>query len=225
VKKTAAAASALAVGAFATSAKAQDGATHDWTGFYIGAGAGLAASDSDWRIDGGEGFTADEDGPADSDESTGGVAIHGGYNYQIGHLVVGGATDYTYTDIDDSTRFDGGEGANLRTKVNQFGTVRARVGYAMDRVLFFAGGGLALSDQKNTYDSDGSPSTEHDSQTVGWCAGGGIEVAVDQKVSFILEGIFSSFDGEGVAEGPFFDDRFTVDTDITLARLGVNFRF
>ena len=225
VKKTAAAASALAVGAFASSAQADDGATHDWTGFYLGAGAGSLGSDSDWRIDGGEGFTSDEDGPADSDEAIGAIGIQGGYNLQLGEIVVGGEADFVYTDIDDVTRFDGGEGATLRTKVNQFGTVRGRVGFALDRVLVFVTGGLALSDQNNTYNSDGSPGTAHDSRMIGWVAGGGVELAVDENVSFVLEGLFSSFDGEGVAQGPSFDDEFTVDTDITLARLGVNFRF
>jgi outer membrane immunogenic protein len=226
MKKTAAAASALALGAFATSAHADEpGGQHDWTGFYIGAGGGLTSLDASWGIDGGEGFTADEDGRASSSEDTGAIAALAGYNRQIGGLVVGGEMDYSFNDFNEVARFDGGEGAELRTKVKHLGTVRARVGYAMDKVLFFTTGGLALGDVENTYDSDGSPSTKRVSTSVGWVAGGGVEFAAADNVSLFIEALFSSFHSDGKATGPFYDDKFGVDTDLTVARFGVNVSF
>jgi len=226
MKKTAAAASALALGAFATSARAEAPAgQHDWTGFYVGAGGGLTSLDAGWRIDGGEGFTANEDGPAASSEDTGSLAAQAGYNHQIGGLVIGGEMDYSFNDFNEVARFDGGEGAELRTKIKHVGTVRGRLGYAMDKVLFFTTGGLAVSDLESTYDSDGSPSTKRVSTSVGWVAGGGVEFAAADNVSLFIEGLFSSFHTDGKATGPFYNDKFGVDTDLTMARFGVNVRF
>ena len=71
------------------------------------------------------------------------------------------------------TGFDGGEGASLRTSIENVGTLRARVGYAMNKVLCFVSGGLAVGDAEAVYDSDGSPSTKKVETPVGWVAGGG----------------------------------------------------
>lgn len=227
MKKSAAAASALAVGAFASGAQAQDaGAEHEWTGFYVGLGAGLVGAEGDWQIDGGEAFFAPPDGSAQTSEDVGAFAAQAGYNHQFGSIVVGGEADYAATNVDDETFFDGGEGANLRSEINHIGTVRARVGYAMDEVLLFATAGVAFSDGEHTFNSLGSPPTETVSTDVGWVAGGGVELAVSENVSLAVQAMFASFGGEdGLADGPFYDDRFEVETDVILARFGVNYRF
>lgn len=226
MKKTAAAASALALGALTTPAHADEPATgHDWTGFYVGAAAGMADADMDWDIDGGEGFFSDEDGSSDANDQVGVGALKAGYNHQIGGLVIGGELDYALTNFEESTRFDGGEGAEMRSKMHGMGSLRGRIGYAMDRVLCFATGGLALGDLKSTYDSDGSPATKKIETLVGWVAGGGVEVAVSENVSLVAEALFATFQDEGTAKGPFYNDKFDVDTDLTMGRLGVNVRF
>ncbi len=64
-----------------------------------------------------------------------------------------------------------------------FGTVRARAGVAFDRVLIYATGGLAYTDNYT-----------------GWVAGGGVEWALpvnwfgSSAVTFGLEGLWISFD-------------------------------
>jgi outer membrane immunogenic protein len=226
MKKSAAAASALALGALTTPAHADTPAgDHDWTGFYIGGAAGQAGLDADWEIDGGEGFFSDEDGIADEEDTDATGALRAGYNHQIGQLVIGGEVDYSITNFEEHTRFDGGEGAELRTKVHGVGTIRGKVGFAMDRVLCYVTGGLALGDVKSTYDSDGSPSTKKVETTAGWVAGGGVEFAINERLSLTAEGLFASFDSDGTARGPFYNDKFDVDTDFTLGRVGLNFAF
>lgn len=228
MKKTAAAASALALGAFASPAHADDpAAAHDWSGFYLGASAGAAALDSHWDIDGGEGAFSDEDGPAGASRQTGAFAVEAGFNHQIGGLVIGGVVDYTVANFEENIHFDGGNGASLRTKIHGVGTIRGRVGYAMDRVLFFVTGGVALGGLENTYRSEGfaGPAPRKESTREGWVSGGGVEVAISENVSLIGEALFASFSTHGLAQGPSYNDKFDVETDITMGRLGVNFRF
>jgi len=225
MKKTAAAASALALGALATPAHAEEpGDQHDWTGFYMGAAAGVNSARSDWKIDGGEGFVTD-DGSVDESETLGLLGVAAGYDHQFGSLVVGGILDYTHTNVEENARFDGGEGASLRTSIENVGTLRARVGYAMNKVLCFVSGGLAVGDAEAVYDSDGSPSTKKVETPVGWVAGGGFEVAVSEKVSFVAETYYARFEDEGTAQGPFYDDKFDVEMGLVVGRLGLNVRF
>jgi outer membrane immunogenic protein len=226
VKKTAAAASALALGAFSTPAHADaPGGEHDWTGFYLGAGAGATSANADWEIDGGEGFVTDEDGSLEDSQGLGVLGTQAGYNHQFGSIVVGGELQYSYTNFEENTRFDGGEGASLRTELHHLGAVKARVGYAMDKVLCFATGGLAVGDVKSTYDSDGSPATKRISTEIGWVAGGGFEFAISENMSFVAEALYAEFQDDGVAQGPFFNDQFQIETSLLVGRLGLNVRF
>jgi outer membrane immunogenic protein len=226
MKKTAAAASALALGALTTPAHADAPAdTHDWSGFYVGAGVGPGSVTADWEIDGGEGAVSDEDGPAKGNENGATGGIQAGYNHQIGGLVIGGEADFSIANFEEHTRFDGGEGAELRTKIHGLGTVRGRLGWALDDVLCFVTGGLAVGDLKSTYNSDGSPSTKEVRTDVGWVAGGGVELAVSERVSVFAEALFASFDDGDTARGPSYDDDFDVETDFTLGRFGINVAF
>jgi outer membrane immunogenic protein len=228
VKKTAAAASvsALALGALAAPAYAEEPAgDHDWTGFYVGGTLGITAADLDWKIDGGEGFSSDEDGSVHPSQSTAGASVQAGYDHQLGPVVVGAQVDYTVTHFEENARFDGGEGSDLRSEIHGLGTVRARVGYPIGDCLLFTTGGLAFGDLKHTYDSDGSPAETHAKDKLGWTAGGGVEVAVSEKISLIAEGLYISFEKSAIADGPFFDDQFEVETALMIGRVGVNYRF
>ena len=121
---------------------------------------------------------------------TGGGQI--GYNYQIGSFVIGLETDIQWadTDQDETVAFIplGAPGTFVPGTFDNnlsdwFGTVRARAGVAFDRVLIYATGGLAYTDN-NT----------------GWVAGGGVEWALpvnwfgSSAVTFGLEGLWLSFD-------------------------------
>ena len=227
MKKAAAAASvsALALGALAAPAHAEDPAgDHDWTGFYVGGTLGITAADLDWKIDGGEGFSND-DGSVHPAQSTAGISVQAGYDHQLGPIVLGAQLDYTITHFEENSRFDGGEGSDLRSEIHNLGTVRARVGYPIGDCLLFTAGGLAFGDLKHTYDSDGSPARTHAKDKLGWTAGGGVEVAVSENVSLIAEGLYVSFEKSATAQGPFYDDDFEVETALMIGRVGVNYRF
>ena len=87
----------------------------DWTGFYLGGSLG----------------TADvNDGDLDGQ----GLGIHGGYNYDLGNIVLGGELDYSRVQFDDSDA----EADVLRLK--------GRVGYDAGNFLPYVTAGFAQID-------------------------------------------------------------------------------
>ncbi len=92
----------------------------NWTGFYVGAYAGYG-----W----GSAIGGNADG------FLGG--LQAGYNIQVSSSVVLGVeSDITFTSIDDKV-------GTAKFGVDYLGTMRARLGYSIDRVMFYATGGLA----------------------------------------------------------------------------------
>jgi outer membrane immunogenic protein len=169
-----------------------------WTGFYVGVNAGGA-----WRNDdteavilspgpGTPGLAGTLTFPNGDDASfTGGGQI--GYNYQIGSFVVGVEADIQWMDTGNNEAgvFVAGPGFSGtfvpgvfdNNQSEWFGTVRARLGVAIDRVLIYGTGGLAYTED-NT----------------GWVVGGGVEWAMpvnwfgSSAVTLGLEGLWVNID-------------------------------
>ena len=128
------------------------------------------------------------------DRSTEGFVGGGqiGYNYQFtpgAGFVIGLEADAQYVDFGrDRNRFafapiNAGAGINPAAVVfnpnglsglDYFGTVRGRIGYAFDRVLFYGTGGFAYGGGGGT--NFGLPN--NDDFRTGWTAGGGVEYAL-----------------------------------------------
>jgi outer membrane immunogenic protein len=179
--------------ALATAAQAADmtaPVTYDWTGFYVGANAGIAwnNSSSDYdvilggdRVDGlSNGINGDQ-----TAFTAGGIL---GYNYQIDQIVLGVETDFNYLGFGDD---------NKRTVDNQlgtfvgkssfeadwFGTIRARLGFAIDNVLLYGTAGAAYghmsADGKLTLNDTVEWKGSTDQTNWGWTVGGGAEYGID----------------------------------------------
>jgi outer membrane immunogenic protein len=171
-----------------------------WTGFYIGANAGWGWRDDDEETviltpgAGTPGLAGTLFFPDNGDGGfTGGGQI--GYNYQIGSFVVGVEADIQWADTqdDEDVRFVAGPGFTGTFVPGVFesnapewwGSVRARLGVAFDRVLVYGTGGLAYSDD-----------------TAGWALGAGVEWALpanwfgSSAVTFGIEGLWLSFDDD-----------------------------
>ena len=113
-------------------------AQYNWTGFYLGINAGGGFGNSDWN------------GFAISNSPSGGmIGGTAGYNWQGtgSPWVFGIEGDIDWTNIKDSTACGA---LNCQTKNNWLGTVRGRVGYALDRFLPYVTGGVAFGDIKPT---------------------------------------------------------------------------
>ncbi|GGF88469.1 membrane protein [Azorhizobium oxalatiphilum] len=169
-----------------------------WTGFYIGANAGYA-----W----GSGT-----GVADSFASSPDGWLAGGqvgYNYQFqNNMLIGLEADVQAADI-------GGGNAFASSKMDSFGTVRARLGYAFDRVLPYVTGGFAWGNNKIT-----APGYSQSDTLTGWTAGAGVEYALTNNWTARAEYLYTDF-GKSNYDGLLGEAGLNSST----ARLGVNYKF
>ena len=170
-----------------------------------------------------------------------------GGNYQVNQWVFGLEADLQGSTIKDSVSINGpfpivggGAGAagdvfSAREQLNWFGTVRGRVGLAVDRALFYVTGGFAAGEvevSSNTAFVSGIsyPVTAKNTQT-GWTAGGGIEYAFDPNWSAKIEGLYYDLGSVSVRTtsvpltATAFTRGSTFDLTGAIVRAGVNYRF
>ncbi len=135
--------------------------------------------------------------------------IQGGYNWQRGPWVFGVEGDLEATGASDTF-------APWKFSNPWFGTLRGRVGYALNNVLFYGTGGLAFGELTGA--TFGGISESH--TNAGWTAGVGAEVGFTQQWSTKIEYLYvdladSTFVTTGVKNGSRFG----------LFRAGVNYHF
>jgi len=216
-----------------------------WTGFYVGANVGHAWGSYDSFLP----ENLDEEAyvppggirtDLNPDGWFGGGQV--GFNFQRGSLVFGVEADWQGGDIEDSevgTHYHTLEDKdfNIETTVNveSFGTVRARLGVAMGRVLPYVTGGFAWAktevDGLIYYPAWDATWRGSDSQThLGWVLGGGVEIALDESWSIKGEYLYYDLGEENYTityVGPHPGDTYSADADLTMqtVRLGVNYKF
>jgi len=244
MKKFAYAASTmLAAVALASAAHAADVAApvYNWTGFYVGANAGVSWNNSSVDNDVYDGGVRRSDlrNRINGDETafTAGGLL--GYNYQIDQIVLGAETDINYLGFSDSNKdvYDLGGGETLTTKsafeADWFGTIRARLGFAVDNVLIYGTGGAAYghmnANGKVTLD-DGVDTTvwkgSTDSTNWGWTVGAGAEYGIDNW-SLGLEYLYVDL-GDGEWNSDVINDsklKGNADYAFSTVRATVKYRF
>ncbi|MBH5371263.1 outer membrane protein [Bradyrhizobium glycinis] len=173
---------------------------YNWTGFYLGIVGGGAWQDaSDIKMKGG---------------FVGGTA---GYNWQTGNVVFGIEADGAWADVSDSVT------AGVLTtssKIDAMGTVRGRIGYAVNNVLFYGTGGYAWVDNKITLSALGvsvSDSKWHN----GWTVGAGVEAFFAPQWSVKGEYLYRSLGGETYFSGALPTNTLELHT----VQVGVNYHF
>ncbi len=239
-----------------------------WSGFYIGVNAGYAFSENETirtrglnnaGAPGGANLQTNVNNflrppsvrlPAEG--FTGGGQIGANYQFTPGSgVVVGGEIDAQYTDlqrtlIENRTNL----ALNPNTLINTYrselgylGTVRARLGYAFDRVFVYGTGGFAYGDvTQSVAFQTGAPVTYAASRSIirtGYAYGGGVEYALptDSFLNFFrasavtLKGEYLRYDlGRRdlfvrTTGGPGLGYISTFRTEGSLARAGVNYKF
>ncbi len=232
-----------------------------WTGFYVGVNAGYSFGNDSDTVTTGIGVAninavADAARPPrvrlDREGFIGGGQM--GYNWQFGpNWVFGIEADIQYSDIRDSVNAQttlavagpAGTAAGTRnnlysTEMEYFGTVRGRLGYAWDRTLLYATGGLAYGEITNSATFTGvAPGFatqfvgRRSGTETGYAVGGGIEHAFANNWS--VKGEYLYYDlgdtniavlnvaGPGGAGGPGYNARFRNEGHVV--RMGLNYKF
>ena len=165
-----------------------------WAGPYIGGNLGYA-----WG-------SVDNANPQPSGVSGG---VQGGYNWQLGSPVVFGLEgDLQATGAEDTF-------APYKFSNPWFGTIRGRIGYAINNILFYGTGGLAFGEvQAETFGLSESHTT------AGWTAGVGAEFGLSPNWSAKIEYLYvdlsdTHYSITGVSNGYNFG----------VIRAGVNYHF
>ena len=202
-----------------------------WTGVYIGGNAGYG-----WQANSNDIVLTDPSATTAALKQTGGfVGLQMGYNYQMGLLVLGIEGDVQAANIKNSfTRVidAAGDTLNASGNVDEFGTIRGRIGAAFDQVLVYATGGAALGGLSNTLNvttAGGFASLQNDSTQLGYTVGAGIEYAVNRNWSIKGEYQYINFGSESLSPAGTTNSLATtsnsITTDIHTVRIGVNWRF
>jgi outer membrane immunogenic protein len=194
-------------------------ALYSWTGFYMGANIGYAFVNSD-RV----GMTTAPAGPfigtfgnARGDGVVGGLQI--GYNWQSANWVFGLEADIQISGVKDTTIAGG---LTTRTSHDWFGTLRGRLGYAMDRTLLYVTAGGAITDYN--YNMTGAFTMARSTTGFSWTAGAGIEHAFSGQWTGKIEYLYVDTGKKSLLSTPATE--FTRATQgFHLVRLGVNYRF
>lgn len=161
----------------------------DWTGFYIGAqGSWISANVTDtYDLVTPFNFSANglQGGPV------------AGYNYQSGNMVLGLEGDVNFGNVSATALCNGasvpvcaGSGTNPTFNLRTTGTVRGRIGYAVDQVLFYGTGGVGFA---NVSVSDPLQGGTDGKTHVGFVAGAGAEWMITQGASLRLEYLYSRY--------------------------------
>ena len=159
-----------------------ESAAFSWTGFYAGVHGGYGWGDVDYNFKD-DGHYNDEPGDRFGHSVDGGVfGRQVGYNHQIDNLVLGVAASLSWSDIGKSNISNPFDDSFAETKVDWFGTITPRIGYAFDRAQIFAKGGLAFGRVSNHF-HDEFDYVETGSTRTGWTVGAGVEYAVTKKTS------------------------------------------
>ncbi len=182
-----------------------------WTGFYAGVNAG-----GNWgsATGGASQFWGSPSGAV--------FGLIGGYNYQIGQVVLGVEGDW---DIDGArgTKSLPGPIVGVGKLTNEL-TVRGRLGYAADRALVYVTGGYAggwisgsIADATTV-----PPYFSNAGWHNGFAVGAGIEYAFTNNISGKAEYLFTGLNQTNVFSPP---HAITAGINESAVRAGVNYHF
>lgn len=185
-----------------------------WSGFYAGAnvGHGWGTASNSPVVAGGAG---------NNNSSGWAVGAQGGYNYDIGGLVIGGELDLQWSNIGHS--FAAGAAGNYSSNINLFGTARFRAGLPVGQVLPYLTFGVAAGGGTTQVTSPANVTTSTSSTHLGWAAGIGFEAQAASNVSIKAEYLYVDLGSQpynGLPVG-----NHDVAQRFGVARVGVNYRF
>jgi opacity protein-like surface antigen len=206
---------------------------YDWTGLYIGGHATYSWANSNSSTINTATGALDASGSGSTSNFHGGGQI--GFDYMMPSRVVIGVLADVSTGDDSTNTFSNAAGTNVHTeegKTDVGGTVRGRLGYALDTVLLYGTGGWAYNTGSATRTQilgtvgTATPgivettSTSHN----GWTVGGGLAYAFWRNWNLFGEYRYSSFQSNTVTF-PLAQRSTTSTTTANAITAGVNLKF
>jgi outer membrane immunogenic protein len=204
-----------------------------WTGCHIGAHAGAAANHTKMADPVANGaIDATMTGQVANIDGAGGFAGGQiGCDYQFsGNWVAGIEASASGANITGTNQDQFNFNWTLRSQNDWFGSVTGRLGWAVDRVLFYGRGGFAFAHNKfeieNANISLGSPSATR----TGWVIGSGVEWAIAPNWSVFAEADYYQFGDKNVqfqgniplaGNPPFY---VGTKENVEAVKFGVNYR-
>jgi outer membrane immunogenic protein len=203
-------------------------ATVSWSGFYAGVNGGGGWANDKQLVD-----------PASNLSPFYGVSPSGGFGGgQIGyswqgilhpHLVLGIEADLQGSGINESATLAGTR-YRFKSELDYFGTVRGRVGYAMDRALVYFTGGFAYGGL-NKWSNDFKGGQTFDDTVTGYVLGGGLEYKISPQWSAKVEYQYLNFGKNDPCGGGdcfsqaviFYGGPAQKDDDYHTVRAGLNY--
>lgn len=192
-------------------------AAYDWNGGYVGGFVGYGWGESFFD------FSPEDDIDAPVEITGWLVGVTAGANFQSGAFVLGVEGDIAWSDIAGAAGCPDG-GFECTTDIHWLGTLRGRAGFAADALLVYATAGLAVADVES--DSDPyTPGLTYSSTYVGWTAGGGVEVGLDENVSLKAEYLYTDLGTQTDTDLILDGTDTTVGVTLHTVKAGINFQF
>jgi opacity protein-like surface antigen len=202
---------------------------YDWTGFYLGGHVSYSWSNADATT------TSLASGAPLATATTDTSAFHGGgqlgFDYMMpSGVVIGALADLSSGQNNSSTSTSafGTSSSKYQTVVS--GTIRGRLGYAIDRVLVYATGGWAWADaQTQRTQVTGSVGNavagtfeSVNSLPDGWTAGGGVAFAFAQNWNAFAE--YRHANLKNTVNFPISQLSTSSSTNVSVIEVGLNFK-
>lgn len=195
-------------------------AAFDWSGFYAGlvGGYGTGTGRSVGDVTG---------TTTDVPMSGGLLGVTLGANAQYDNFVLGAEGEVMWSGVSGSTACVSVPAYSCNANVEWLGSLRGRAGVAMDQVLLFATGGLAVGGGRGTITPAFPGLTNEFSDTfIGWTLGAGLEVAVTESVSVKAEYSFYNLGDRTAPVGTLGTTQtFTISPVVHAVKVGLNVHF
>lgn len=161
-----------------------------WTGPYLGVQAGYLSGRAETSFPAtGEFHFVDPKGA----QAGGSV----GYSVQWGRIVTGIEGDLNF--VDAKATINTGLGpdptvSQVQSAIDWNGHLRGRLGYAFDRTLLFATGGVAIARvESRAIDNAAGVTASWNDTRIGWSLGGGVEYRFVPQASLRLEYVYDNY--------------------------------
>ena len=184
-----------------------------WTGFYVGGQLGGA-----WTRDSIATLGTVAAGTINGSSLIGGV--HAGYNQQFGSIVLGLEADGELANASKTAII----GTTQTDRLQGQGSIRGRLGYAIDNALIYGTGGLAIANFRTAYPVSGLTAS---STRTGWTLGAGIEYALTRNWTARVEYRYADFGNATDVGAPLGGAVTSARHSLTeqAVRVGVSYKF